>query len=88
LDVKGLIEFKKHFKENIMSFFIDVNEPTRKQRCIGRKDFDETEWARRWLDDEENFTDEVINKEVDYIVENYDFDKCVSEILDKIERMF
>ncbi len=84
LDVKGLIEFKKHFKGNIISFFINVDEPTRKQRCINREDFDETEWARRWLDDEENFTEEVINKEVDFIVENYDFDECVNEILDKI----
>jgi len=84
LDIKGLIEFKKHFKKNIISFFIDVDEQTRKQRCINREDFDETEWARRWLDDVDNFTDEVINKEVDYIVENYDFDKCLNEIINKI----
>ena len=84
LDIKGLIELKKHFKENIVSFFIDVNEPTRKQRCIDRGDFDKSEWTRRCEDDEINFTNEIINEEVDYIVVNYDFDKCVSEILNKI----
>jgi len=85
LDVLGLKEFKEKYKDNIISFFIDVDQMTRKGRCIGRADFDETEWARRWLDDLENFTDEVINKEIDYIVENYNFPECLEFILNKIE---
>ena len=84
LDILGLIELKKHFKDNIISFFIDVDEPTRKQRCINREDFDESEWNRRKLDDEEKFTYEIVNQEVDYMVRNYDFDTCVEYILNKI----
>jgi len=80
LDIWGLTEFKKYYKNNIISFFINVDEPTRKQRCINRKDFDEVEWNRRYEDDKEKFTGEVISKEVDYIVDNYDFDKCIREI--------
>lgn len=81
LDILGLIEFEKHFKDNIISFFIDVNEETRKQRCIGRDGFDETEWNRRCLDDSENFTYEIVNQEVDHIVHNYDFQDCINNIL-------
>ena len=84
LDILGLIEIKKHFKENVISFFIDVNEPIRKQRCINRSDFDESEWNRRKSDDEEKFTYDIVNNEVDYMVSNYDFDTCVKYILEKI----
>ena len=84
LDILGLIKIKKHFKDNITSFFIDVDEPTRKQRAIGRNGFDESEWNRRKIDDEEKFTYEIVNQEVDYMVSNYDFDVCVEYILDKI----
>jgi len=84
LDILGLIELKKHFKDNIVSFFIDVNEPTRKQRAINRDGFDQIEWNRRKLDDEEQFTFDIVNQEVDYIVKNYDFDECVKYILKKI----
>ena len=84
LDILGLIELKKYFKDNIISFFIDVDESTRRQRAIGREGFDITEWNRRKLDDEEKFTYEIVNQEVDYMVSNYDFDTCVKYILDKI----
>jgi len=80
----GLIELKKYFKDNIISFFIDVNEPTRKQRAINRDGFDQTEWNRRKSDDEEKFTYEIVNQEVDYMVKNYDFELCVEYILEKI----
>lgn len=84
LDILGLQEFKEQYSDKIVSFFINVDEPTRKQRCIDRADFDETEWNRRYQDDLVNFTPEIIKQEVDYIVDNYDFDKCVGEIVEKI----
>lgn len=84
LDILGLMEFKKHFNDSIISFFINVDEGTRRQRCIGRADFNETEWNRRCMDDEEKFTYEIVNQECDYIVDNYDFNKCINYILDKI----
>ena len=84
LDILGLMEFKKHFKDNIISFFINADEETRKQRCIGRADFDETEWTRRYLDDQGKFTSIIVNQECDYMVDNYDFDICIDYILEKI----
>ena len=84
LDILGLMELKKYYKENIISFFINVNEQTRKERCINREDFDLTEWNRRYEDDKLKFTDEVIDNEVDFIVDNYDFDKCIGEIINMI----
>ena len=82
LDIWGLQQFKKFYKDNIVLFFINVDEPTRRQRCISRNDFNTTEWDRRYEDDKEVFTPKVINKEADYVIENYDFDKCVNEIID------
>jgi len=84
LDILGLIEIKKHFKDNIISFFINVDEPTRKQRAIAREGFDITEWNRRYQDDKEQFTYDIVNKEVNYMVDNYDFNECVEYILNKI----
>jgi guanylate kinase len=84
LDLLGLIELKKYYKDNIISFFIDVDEPTRKKRAIDRDGFDETEWNRRYEDDKNKFPEDMIAKDVDYIVENYDFGKCVDEIINKI----
>lgn len=81
LDVLGLKEFKKHFKENIISIFINVDEETRKQRCIIREDFDETEWNRRLRDDKIIFEEDIIDQEVDHVVYNYDFNDCINNIL-------
>lgn len=84
LDILGLIEFKKHFKNNVISFFINVDEEIRRERCVGRSDFDQTEWNRRLQDDSVNFTYDVVNQEVDYMVDNYDFKMCIEYILNKI----
>jgi guanylate kinase len=87
LDMLGLKEFKKHFGDNVMSFFIDVNEPERKRRAMSsRKDFDLTEWDRRYADDMKQFPEEMIKKEVDYIVPNYEFYNCVNAIIDKTNK--
>lgn len=72
LDIVGLLGFKEHFKDRVVSFFIDVDDQVRKHRCISRGDFDEFEWDRRLLDDKEKFTKEVINKEIDYVINGYD----------------
>ena len=84
LDILGLKEFKEYFKGDIISFFINVDEPIRKSRCIGRADFDEREWNRRYQDDITQFTQEVINEVVDYQVDNYDFDECLEYIISVI----
>lgn len=84
VDMSGLIKLKEYFKDNIISFFINVDEITRKQRCIDRGDFNEVEWNRRTEDDERSFPEEFIEKEVDYAVDNYDFNKCIKEIINII----
>jgi guanylate kinase len=87
LDMLGLIEIKKYFKDNIISFFIDVNEPERRRRAFqSRKNFDLTEWNRRFIDDSKQFPLDRIVDEVNFIVENYDFDKCIDTIVRVIER--
>lgn len=86
LDVLGLKEFKEVYGDKIISFFIDVDEDLRKSRASkSRVDFDITEWERRCADDVSMFPPSVIAEEVDYIVENYDFDKCIKQILSLIE---
>lgn len=80
LDVLGLVKLKQHFRDNITSFFINVDEETRRNRCLNREDFDIVEWNRRYEDDKRKFTDDVVNREVDYIVDNYDFDECIQQI--------
>lgn len=81
LDLLGLEEFKKLYNDDIISFFINVDEPERKRRAQqGRSDFDLTEWNRRYLDDLKQFTPDVIANKVDHIVDNYDFNKCIKEI--------
>lgn len=80
VDLQGLIELKQYFREDIISFYLNVDENTRKKRCIKRGDYDTTEWNRRNADDKIKFSSELVNKEVDYIIDNYDLDKCVAEI--------
>jgi len=85
LDLLGLKEFKKKFGNRITSFFIDVDEKTRKERAQKRdKNFCEIEWNRRYEDDKKQFPVQLVEKEVDYIVENYDLESAFYEILSKI----
>lgn len=80
VDLQGLIDLRKYFKDNIISFFLNVDEDTRKKRCIKRGDYDTTEWNRRNTDDKIIFKPKLIREEVDYIVDNYDLDKCIAKI--------
>lgn len=84
LDIGGLKDFKKHFNDRIISFFLYVDENIRKERCVKRGDFDESEWNRRLLDDKTRFTDDIIKKEIDHIIYKLDKNEIVEEILTKI----
>ncbi len=68
LDTVGLLEFKEHFPESVISFFLKAGHDIRKGRCIARGDFDECEWNRRQEDDATRFSDDIIKDEVDYII--------------------
>jgi len=68
LDTVGLREFKAHFPDEVISIYLHVDDEVRKQRCLDRGDFDETEWNRRLADDKIRFSEEVIKKEMQYVV--------------------
>lgn len=80
VDIKGLKDLKKEFGDKVISIFIDVDEETRRNRAIQRdRNFELVEWQRRWEDDRKIFKN--IHNEVDHIVENYNFDKCMEQII-------
>lgn len=87
LDTVGLREFKSHFKEKIISFFINVNDDIRKQRCLNRGDFNEFEWNRRVEDDKTRFSKEIVETEMDYVVSGeQESNNLLAEIVDIIKK--
>ncbi len=86
VDLDGLKDLKMFYNDNIISFFIDVDEETRKQRCIQRGDYNEYEWTRRAADDNDKFAHWLVSEEVDYIVPNYNLQDCVDTIIAMIGR--
>ena len=85
LDVIGLQDFKKHFGDKVVSFFINVPEPIRRERVTLRGDFDECEWVRRWEDDKKIFTTDFLKSGVDFLLE-YKGDEKPMFILSEIIR--
>lgn len=84
LDILGLREFKKYYKEDVISFFLDVDDDTRKFRSMNRGSFSIEEWERRLEDDKKKFTKEVIESEIDFVIKNNSVSKVVSEIVEKV----
>ena len=70
LDVWGLCEFKKYFKDRVISIYIDVDSDEREKRARLRGSFCEKEWQRRLNDDKRIFSSETFIDNIDYIVEN------------------
>lgn len=82
LDTVGLAEFKEVFPDRVVSFYLEASDEIRKQRCLKRGDFNESEWNRRLEDDKIRFSKEVIENEIDYVVESLDKQKTVNDILE------
>lgn len=87
LDIEGLRDFKKVYGNRVISVFIEVDEPIRKQRCIDRHDFDVVEWNRRYEDDKVRFPKEIITNEVDIIIEanKLDIEQLHGVIVEEID---
>jgi len=68
LDIIGLRAFKKEFGDLCTTFFLDVPEEVRRQRCIDRGDYDEYEFNRRLIDDQKRFPDIVVYSEIDHVL--------------------
>lgn len=81
LDTVGLREFKEHFSDRVISIFLDVDDHTRKLRCVQRGDFNETEWHRRLEDDKIRFSPEIIENEIQYVINS---NKSSSEMLNEV----
>jgi guanylate kinase len=80
VDLQGLEDLKEYFKNEIVSFYINVDAESRKLRAIIRDiNFELAEWERRLKDDDIRFAN-VIDK-VNFMVDNYDLKFCVEEIL-------
>lgn len=84
LDIIGLKAFKEVFGDRVVSFFLDVSDEVRMDRCIKRGDFDESEWNRRLIDDKKVFAPEVIEQHVDWTIDEINSDIIVSKIMDII----
>ncbi len=86
LDKQGYFDFKKHFKDRVVSIFINTDDEIRRQRAIERGGYDETEFNRRLKDDNKVFDDLSI---YDYIVNNNttkkEFEKQIDKIMEEID---
>lgn len=80
LDIVGLKEFVKEFGNRVTSFYIDVNDNERKNRCLKRGDFNELEWNKRLEDDNLIFAPNIINECVDYVISSYDNNEIINFI--------
>lgn len=81
LDVVGLIEFKEVFGDRVIAFFLNADDEIRKNRCINRGDFDESEWNIRLQDDKRMFTPEVIRECADYTIEDLEIPTIINKII-------
>jgi len=66
VDLQGLVNLKKIYKDRIESYYLDVSDSERKRRAIERGSFDEIEWNRRLEDDSVQFQDARLIS--DYII--------------------
>ena len=82
-DLLGAEKLKHHYGKRVKSIFIDCSEPERKKRCQeSRKDFDNDEWTRRYLDDSTKFNTDNIIKICEYVVYNDNLNETIRKIED------
>lgn len=80
VDLIGLEDLKREFGYKVISLYIDVPEEIRKIRAIARdRFFEEEEFIRRCKDDDIKF--ENVEKIVDCVVVNNNFDECLAGVL-------
>lgn len=84
VDLQGLKDLQKKYGYKVISFYIDVDVNNRKMRAMARdKNFELAEWSRRTKDDDIKFNDAYMK--TDFVVENYNLDKCIEDILNKTD---
>jgi len=68
LDIQGLKDFKRVYKDRVVSIYIEALEDTRTQRAMCRGSFNLNEWNRRLKADEKDFKDTY--EVCDYVIHN------------------
>ena len=88
--VFSLTKLKEDLKDEdvkLYTFYIAVNEDMREQRAKSRGSFDEDEWQRRLITDNNDFTIEKTSAIVDYMVYNNNrtLDEVINDMFKLIE---
>jgi guanylate kinase len=81
----GLDGFKEYSPDSVISFFLEASEEVRKERCKIRGDYEEKEWGYRLESDNNMFTDDFIENNIDYVI---DAERTPEEILKSINTSF
>lgn len=86
VDLNGLEELKKEFKEEVVSIYIFIDDEERERRAMNRQGFEKAEWDRRLIDDNKQFASDRIKRDVDFIVHNTDLQEAVKNVKNIILR--
>ena len=73
LELHGLKELKKYLKGKdikLTTYYISATEEIRTKRAKARGSFNEEEWQRRLVADNNDFTVEELAKNIDFMIEN------------------
>ncbi|MBR5453434.1 MAG: hypothetical protein IKV54_05065, partial [Clostridia bacterium] len=81
VDTAALDALRSEYGKDLYSVYIDVPEPVRRSRCMGRGDFSLSEWERREEDDRRKYTEDILSEKIDLILENTDADKAFSDLI-------
>lgn len=91
LDVKGTKDLfdKVGNTYNVTPIFIDTKDNIRKERCIKRGDFDETEWNRRLEADTKDFSENQIEDKLNFgTVYSFDGSLPTNKLKDQFNTIF
>ena len=84
LDVEGAKSFIDYFgRDNLRIIYIEADDDIRKSRAEKRGSFDETEWQRRFIDDDIKFSCDVCDNLCDSHINNNGI-KTIREIAKEI----
>lgn len=86
LTIKELQSLKKKYADNIISFYIDVDDSERTARVIRNYGWNRSSWEYKLTDDEKTYTPYIVANNCDFIVQNYSLDNCVKEIIYDIKQ--
>lgn len=81
LDLQGVAAFKDIYGDKVCAIYVGAYDHQRIQWAMSRGSFDQTEWDRRFKDDEIKFSFDKVSKYCDYTILN-------NSTLDKLKEKF